>query len=160
MPPAVPLESEAVCPGANPLQRSLVADSWEVAGAVLFCVAVWPWCVAALLCVVVADEVDVPAVEVTGAAVATGAEATGVAGTTEVGVGVALVVGDAWCVVAAELRCTVGTENDGDEPLEVDELVGAEGWLATVGPDVTDFGTTTAKAAEALPPVGLVALIT
>ncbi|HWF52488.1 MAG TPA: hypothetical protein VG294_17735 [Solirubrobacteraceae bacterium] len=40
MPAAVPLESEAVWPGANPLQRSLVADSWEVAGAVLFCVAV------------------------------------------------------------------------------------------------------------------------
>ncbi len=40
MPPEAPLESEAVWRGANPLQRSLVAASWDVDGAVLFCVAV------------------------------------------------------------------------------------------------------------------------
>lgn len=98
MPPVAPLLSEAVCPGANPFQRSLVADSWEVDGAVLFRdAAVWPLWGVALLCVGVADEVDVevPAVGVTGA-VATGVEATGVAGTTELGVvgaGVGLAAG-------------------------------------------------------------------
>ncbi|MDQ6776857.1 MAG: hypothetical protein M3071_11735 [Actinomycetota bacterium] len=110
-----------------------------------------------------AVELDVD-VEVTGAATA-GAEATGVAATTEdgttvVGAGVALAAGVEWWVVPVVLRCTVGTENEGDGLVGAEEAAGAAGWLATDGPDVDGCGATTAKAADALPPVGFDALIT
>jgi hypothetical protein len=159
MPPAPPLVSDADRPGANPLHRSLVAASCEVDGAVLLAV-VPPWrAVARCVAATTGDE------EATGVAATTelGTAALGAADTTGAEVTGAVAAGAVACTaldVELALRWTFGAANEGEVP---EDVAGVEergtDWLATEGPDAA-AGVPTVKDAGAVPPVGLLALMT